>query len=318
MNRIDRLSAILIQLQGKKIVKAAEIAERFDISLRTVYRDVRALQEAGVPVGAEAGTGYYLVEGYHLPPVMFSREEAAALLTGEKLMANLSDHSNRKEFSNAMQKIKAVLRGSEKDFLESLEDNIAVVSRRPPVGEEFPNRFLSDIQHSLGKQLILQLDYFALHNETHTKREVEPIGIIFMNGYWHLIAWCRLRHGYRDFRMDRIKNVGVSSDNYDKQRHITLKEYMDRYGDYEAQAHMVKIRFPKIHARRIGDQKYYYGLVEEQPVNDECIEMTFLAPCLDWFGRWLLIWGAIPEIVTPVALTEKMQELALEIKAHYL
>jgi predicted DNA-binding transcriptional regulator YafY len=317
MNRIDRLSAILIQLQGKKIVRAAEIAERFNISLRTVYRDVRALQEAGVPIGAEAGTGYYLVEGYHLPPVMFSREEAAALLTGEKLMAKLSDHSNRKEFSNAMQKIKAVLRGSEKDFLESLEDNIAVVNRRPPVGEEFPNRFLSDIQYALGKQLILQLDYFALHNETLTKREVEPIGIIFMTGYWHLIAWCRLRHGYRDFRMDRIKNVVVSADSYDRARHISLKEYIDRYGEYEGQAQLVKIRFEKTFVRRIGDQKFYYGFVEERTVG-ECIEMTFLAPCLDWFGRWLLLWGTAPEIVVPAELTEKMRLLATEIKHHYL
>ena len=102
MNRIDRLSAILIQLQGKKVVKASEIAERFNISLRTVYRDVKALQESGVPIGAEAGTGYYIVEGYHLPPVMFNREEAAALLTGEKLMEHFSDRSNRQQFSSAM------------------------------------------------------------------------------------------------------------------------------------------------------------------------------------------------------------------------
>jgi predicted DNA-binding transcriptional regulator YafY len=317
MNRIDRLSAILIQLQGKKVVRAAEIAERFDISLRTVYRDVRALQEAGVPVGAEAGTGYYLVEGYHLPPVMFSREEAAALLTGEKLMANLSDHSNRKEFSNAMQKIKAVLRGSEKDFLESLEDNIAVVSRRPPVAEEFPNRFLSDIQFSLGKQQILQLDYFALHNETLTKRDVEPIGIIFMSGNWYLIAWCRLRHGYRNFRMDRIKNVTVSAETYDRTRHITLREYIDKYAEYETQPYEVKVRFPAAFARRIGDQKFYYGLVEERTVG-ECTEMTFMAPHLEWFGRWLLTWGSAAEIVAPPELVEKMQMLALEIKQHYL
>jgi predicted DNA-binding transcriptional regulator YafY len=317
MNRIDRLSAILIQLQGKKVVRAAEIAERFEISLRTVYRDVRALQEAGVPVGAEAGTGYYLVEGYHLPPVMFSREEAAALLTGEKLMANLSDHSNRKEFSNAMQKIKAVLRGSEKDFLESLEDNIAVVSRRPPAGAEYPNRFLSDIQYSLGKQQMLQLDYCARHSEMLTRRDVEPIGIIFMTGSWHLIAWCRLRHGYRDFRMDRIKNLSVSSEPYDRGRHITLKEYMDKYAESEEQAHLVKVRFLSAHARRIGDQKFYYGLIEEQTAGDYT-EMTFLAPCLDWFGRWLLLWGAAPEIITPAELSEKMKTLALEIKEHYL
>ncbi|SFD27323.1 Predicted DNA-binding transcriptional regulator YafY, contains an HTH and WYL domains [Chitinophaga sp. CF118] len=317
MNRIDRLSAILIQLQGKKVVRASEIADRFNISLRTVYRDVKALQEAGVPVGAEAGTGYYLVEGYHLPPVMFSREEAAALLTGEKLMTHLSDHSNRKQFSNAMQKIKAVLRGSEKDFLESLEDNIAVVSRRVPVPDEFPNRFMSDIQHSLGKQLVLELDYFAYHNDTLTHREAEPIGIIYMSGNWHLIAWCKLRNGYRDFRMDRIKNLSLTNTAFDKSKHLSLKEYMDKYSEPDTPSHLIKLRVPLAIGRRIGENKFYYGFVEEL-VNGEHMEFTFLSPCLNWFGRWLLMWGRHVEIICPKELTAEMKLLTTELKEHYM
>ena len=317
MNRIDRLSAILIQLQGKKVVKASEIAARFQISLRTVYRDVKALQEAGVPVGAEAGTGYYLVEGYHLPPVMFNREEAAALLTGEKLMAHLSDHSNRQQFGNAMQKIRAVLRSSEKDFLESLEENIAVINHRPPAGEEFPNRFLSDIQHSLGKHLMLRLDYFALHNETLTRREIEPIGIIYMKGYWYLIAWCRLRHAYRNFRMDRIKHLTVTNDSYDKTRHISLKEYIEKYAEPSAQPVLVKLRFSNEMARRLGDMKFYYGMLEEQTCG-EFTELTFLTAHLDWFARWVLTWGKHVEIICPEELCAHMRSLAEEIKAHYL
>lgn len=317
MNRIDRLSAILIQLQGKKVVKAAEIADRFNISLRTVYRDVKALQEAGVPVGAEAGTGYYLVDGYHLPPVMFSREEAAALLTGEKLMEHLSDHSNRKQFSNAMQKIKAVLRGSEKDFLESLEDNIAVVSRKVPVAAEFPNRFMSDIQHALGKQLVLQLDYFAYHNDTLSHREAEPIGIIFMTGNWHLIAWCRLRNGYRDFRMDRIRNLSLTSTQYDRTKHMSLQDYIDRYAESEKPSHLVKLRSAITTARNVGENKYYYGFVSEEIIGEE-IEMTFLVPCLKWFGRWLLMWGNKVEIVTPQELSTEMRRLAQILQEHYL
>ena len=90
MNRIDRLTAILIQLQTKKVVKAQEIADRFNISLRTVYRDIRALEEAGVHIGAEAGIGYFL-ENYHLPPVMFTTEEASALMLGAKLIEKMSD-----------------------------------------------------------------------------------------------------------------------------------------------------------------------------------------------------------------------------------
>ncbi|WPV68327.1 YafY family protein [Chitinophaga sp. LS1] len=317
MNRIDRLSAILIQLQGKKIVKAAEIAERFQISLRTVYRDVRALQEAGVPVGAEAGTGYYLVEGYHLPPVMFNREEAAALLTGEKLMAQLSDHSNKKQFGNAMQKIRAVLRTSEKDFLESLEQNIAVVARRAPEDSEFPNRFLSDIQHALGKHLMLKLDYFALHSETQTHREIEPIGIIYMMGYWYLIAWCRLRHAYRNFRMDRIRNLAVTDVSYDRDRHISLKEYMEKYAEPAAYPHVVKLRFSAGMARKLGNQRFYYGLMEEQTIG-ECVEMVFLTSHLDWFGKWVLTMGKEVEIIGSEELKEHMRLLAIEISEQYL
>ena len=317
MNRIDRLSAILIQLQGKKVVRASEIADRFNISLRTVYRDVKALQEAGVPVGAEAGTGYYLVDGYHLPPVMFSREEAAALLTGEKLMERLSDHSNRKQFSNAMQKIKAVLRGSEKDFLENLEDNIAVLSRRVPITDEFPNRFMSDIQHALGKQLVLQLDYFAYRNDTLTKREAEPIGIIFMHNNWHLIAWCRLRSGYRDFRMDRIKNLTLTNISYDKSKHIPLKDYIDKYGEMDSPTHLVKIKVPLAVGRRVGEHKFYYGFTEEL-VTGEFMEMTFVVPCLTWFGRWLLQWGINAQIITPEELSTEMKRLVTELKEYYL
>src|SRR5690606_7724559 len=121
MNRIDRLTAILIQLQTKRIVKAEEISERFEISLRTVYRDVKALMEAGVPIGSEAGKGYFIVDGYHLPPVMFNQDEASAMLTAGKLVDKMTDDSIRKAYESALLKIKSVLNDTEKDHLENLK-----------------------------------------------------------------------------------------------------------------------------------------------------------------------------------------------------
>ena len=106
MNRIDRLTAILIHLQTKHIVKAREIAERFDISLRTVYRDIRALEDAGIPIGAQAGEGYYIIDGFHLPPVMFTREEAGSILLGGKLIDHFSDKSMNRQFESALYKMK--------------------------------------------------------------------------------------------------------------------------------------------------------------------------------------------------------------------
>jgi predicted DNA-binding transcriptional regulator YafY len=317
MNRIDRLSAILIQLQGKKVVKASEIAERFNISLRTVYRDVKALQESGVPIGAEAGTGYYIVEGYHLPPVMFNREEAAALLTGEKLMEHFSDRSNRQQFSSAMQKIRAVLRGSEKDFLEVLDENIAVLRNRTPQEDEFPNRFLTDIQQALGKQQVLQMEYSSAQNSEFTKRNVEPIGIYHSSNTWYLIAWCQLRGDYRNFRTDRIRNMQVSGTSYDKSRHISLQQYLEKYHSDPVPEHTFKVRFTLSVARYLGNQKYYYGLVEEK-VCDNHIEYTFMNNYpLEYFARWVLMWGNDVEILFPNELLARMKELALELKEHY-
>src|SRR6266550_1860858 len=118
MNRIDRLAAILIQLQSRRLIKAQDIAEKFSISLRTVYRDIHALEEAGVPVGGEAGIGYRLMEGYKLPPVMFNQDEASALLTAAKLVQSKTDAGISKHYTSALDKIKAVLRLSEKDHIE--------------------------------------------------------------------------------------------------------------------------------------------------------------------------------------------------------
>jgi predicted DNA-binding transcriptional regulator YafY len=128
MNRIDRLTAILIQLQSKRVVKAQDIAERFTISLRTVYRDIRTLEQGGIPLIGEAGIGYSIMDGYRLPPIMFTKEEATAFLTAEKLIEKLTDTSTEESYKSAMYKIKAVLRATEKDYLENIDEHIEVLN----------------------------------------------------------------------------------------------------------------------------------------------------------------------------------------------
>src|SRR5271170_6305194 len=111
------------------------MADRFQISLRTVYRDVKALDESGVPVIGEAGSGYTIMEGYRLPPVMFTQEEASALLLGAKLAEQFTDGCIKKHFNAALFKIKAVLRATDKEYVDSLTDHVEVLNRRTPVTE---------------------------------------------------------------------------------------------------------------------------------------------------------------------------------------
>ena len=221
MNRIDRISAILIQLQSRRVVKASDIAERFNISLRTVYRDVKTLEEAGIPLIGEAGVGYSIMDGYRLPPVMFTREEATAFLTAEKFVEKLTDASTMANHKSAMYKIRAILKTTEKDMLEDMDGNIEVF-KRVDNSVLMGNDYIQVILNSIVQKAILLMEYFAHHSQEHTKREVEPVGIFFQDGYWHLVAYCRLRADYRDFRIDRIKSLHVTDKRFVSQ-HPTLK-----------------------------------------------------------------------------------------------
>lgn len=315
MNRIDRLTAILIQLQTKRIVKAEEISNRFEISLRTVYRDVRALMEAGVPIGSEAGKGYFIVDGYHLPPVMFNQEEASAMLTAGKLVEKMTDDSIRKAYESALLKIKSVLNTSEKDHLENLQSSIAVF-RLPDHKPDFPNEFMADIQKAISKKNLLILEYYSQNKEEHTKREVEPIGVVYYSGRWHLIGWCRLRNGYRDFRIDMIQAFKNTGEIFDTRNHFTLQEYFNNLMKAHDDMIKVVVSFEKSVSKYVKHARYYYGYVSEEEQDGRC-RMTFLIANLRSFCRWLLMYGNTVEIESPDALRETMEDQVEELTLHY-
>jgi predicted DNA-binding transcriptional regulator YafY len=305
MNRIDRISAILIQLQSRRVVKAADIAERFNISLRTVYRDVKTLEEAGIPLIGEAGVGYSIMDGYRLPPVMFTKEEATAFLTAEKFVEKLTDASTTEHYKSAMYKVRAILKATEKDMLESMDNRIEVF-RTVNVPDAANNDHIQTILQSISQKRVLALNYFAQHSQEHTKRYIEPVGIFFMGGYWHLIAYCRLRNAYRDFRTDRIKNLEVTTECYTEE-HPSLKDYIAQTTkDREVDAVVILVD-KSIHPH-LENQKYYSGFISERVIGDN-IEMTFLTNSLEGFARWYMMYGEKAEIITPDSLKDRVREL---------
>ncbi len=314
MNRIDRLTAILIHLQTKRVVKAEEISGRFEISLRTVYRDVRALMEAGIPIGSEAGKGYFIVDGYHLPPVMFNQEEASAMLTAGKLVEKMTDDSIRKAYDSALSKIKSVLNTSEKDHLENLQSSIAVF-KSPDHHPDFPNEFMADIQKGISKKNILTLNYYS-NKQEHTNRDVEPIGVVYYSGRWHLIAWCRLRNGYRDFRIDFIQSMKNTGQIFDSRNLYTLKEYFKSLMQAHEDMIKVVVSFERSVSHYVKNARYYYGYVTEEDLEGRC-HMSFLIVNMRSFCRWLLMYGTAVEIESPEALRQTMEEMVEEVSQHY-
>lgn len=313
MNRIDRLTAILVQLQTKRVVRAEEIADRFEISLRTVYRDVKALMEAGVPIGSEAGKGYFIVDGYHLPPVMFTEDEASAMLVGGKLVEKMADKSVRTAFESAMHKIRAVLNESEKDHLQNLETHIEIFTRSKYEGErkDFPDHFLTDIQRAVARKEALRIEYCNVDDE-HTQREVEPIGIFYYSLSWHLIGWCRLRNGYRDFRADRIKSLVNTGEHFEGRNLISLKEYFQSMFQSNKDLLRVVVTFDKSALRG----RPIYGSIGLTDLGER-VRAEFLMDNLSHMARWLLMYGTSAEIEEPESLKIMMAELVEELQMHY-
>jgi predicted DNA-binding transcriptional regulator YafY len=309
MNRIDRISAILIQLQSRRVVKAGDIAERFNISLRTVYRDVKTLEEVGIPIIGEAGVGYSIMDGYRLPPVMFTKEEATAFLTAEKFVEKLTDVSTIANHKSAMYKIKAILRTAEKDLLEDIDSKIEVLkgSNRPVTTN---NDYIQTILNSIAQKHIIAIDYFAHHSQEHTSREIEPVGIIFVDAFWHLIAYCRLRNDYRDFRIDRINKLCVTDKKFTSQ-HPTLKDYIAQTAK-EKDLETIVIRVEKVVYGNLDYQKYYSGFVSEKKMGN-IIEMTFLTSSIEGFARWYMMFGDHAEIIKPDKLKDRVAALSENI-----
>lgn len=313
MNRIDRLTAILIQLQSKRVVKAQEVADRFGISLRTVYRDIRALEEAGVPIGAEAGIGYFL-EDYHLPPVMFTNEEASALLFGAKLIGKMADESLKEGFDSAFYKIRSVLKRNEKEHLEDLESRVAVLAhnRQSP----FTLHLLNQIQQAIVRQQVLCIDYVSNFPHNTTQRDIEPIGLVHYSSHWHLIAFCRLRQDYRDFRTDRIQNLLNTERFFSKQNLLTLQAYLDQL---RVQEHLEEVVL-WVHrgaALFMQEQRYTWGFISEE-VHGKYVKMKFMTQYFEGMGRWLLGYGKNITVESPLKMQEMMAQLTMELQEHYL
>jgi predicted DNA-binding transcriptional regulator YafY len=221
MNRIDRLMAIVTTLQSRKYVSAESISEKFEISIRTVYRDIKALGELGIPVSFENQKGYFVVPGYFLPPVAFSIEEANALLLMETVTIGFADKSIRKHYSSALNKVKSVMRASQKEKMELLTENIKLqVPQR--LNNDF--EYLSTIQNAIVLRHILDIQYINNKEET-SRRQVEAIGLVFYAFSWHLIGWCHLREEYRDFKVQRIRSIYDTGIPFTKKEHIKLSDY---------------------------------------------------------------------------------------------
>ena len=225
--RLSRLTAILILLQSKRMITAQDIASKFDISKRTAYRDIKALEMSGVPIFTVEGKGYSLMQNYTLPPVMFTEEEANALITAEQLISKNKDKSLVENHQNALLKLKSVMNLSQQDKVQLLSDRVVFMNN---FAKETSSNSLSRIQLAITNLQLIKINYLSLGKAEKTERFLEPQALYHTRGNWIMIAWCRLRDDYREFRLDQIQNFHITTESFES-RNFSLMGYFQKMID---------------------------------------------------------------------------------------
>ncbi|MHB1044009.1 MAG: helix-turn-helix transcriptional regulator [Eubacteriales bacterium] len=310
MNRIDRVSAILIQLQSKRVVTAKEIAQRFNISIRTVYRDIRTLEEAGIPIGSEAGKGYYLVDGYLLPPVMFTPAEVGSLITAGKVLHGYGDESFLMDFDSAMYKIKSILKYGDKNYAQELENSINVYSTAGQKNS-FVNNVIATIQTAICNKKVISIQYLASGRQEPENRMIEPVSMGFYEQNWYLVAFCRLRNEYRNFRVDRIKSICLEEKEFCQRHDDSVEQILKQMLSYK-QLHKVILKVEKGETYNSLKNRYSLGFIEETDLGNE-MEMTLQTDSLDILGKQLMEYISGIEIIEPEELRCIIHEYLTQI-----
>jgi predicted DNA-binding transcriptional regulator YafY len=222
MTRLERLLSVALLLSARRRLRAEDLSEEFKVSLRTIYRDLRALQESGFPVVGTAGDGYRLPPTTQLRPMAFDPAEAEALVMGAKLLDVLVDSPVKDRLRSATAKLEAVLTAEAIERVAKIRDRIFVEPRSRTSGP------LAVLLDAVNDRKVLAITYDGIARGEITKREIEPIGLIRYANVWLVPAYCRLRKDVRVFRSDRIVKAKWTGEEFKPRPGLTLQDYIKK------------------------------------------------------------------------------------------
>lgn len=220
MRRADRLFQIVQILRNRRLVTAKALAERLEVSERTIYRDIQVLSLSGIPIEGEAGVGYALRHGLDIPPIMFSAAELEALVVGARMVKTWGGTELGRSAQSVLDKVAAVVPAELRDRLDRSKLFALRFSRRNDLDVT-----LDICRKALDEKRVLQIDYRRGDGE-FSQRRIRPLGLYFWGNVWTLVGWCELRGDFRNFRLDRIERARVLEETFSEDPGQTLQDFI--------------------------------------------------------------------------------------------
>ena len=220
MRRADRLFRIVQLLRAGRLSTARSFAQKLEVSERTIYRDIQELQLSGMPIEGEAGVGYTLRRDFDIPPLMFDRQEIAALVLGARMVKAWGGTEMAEAANNALRKIEAVLPPDLRDRI----DQVQLYAPGFRVSKELRHR-LDSLHHAAIDRSVLDVEYTSEAGDL-TRRRIRPLALVFWGGAWTLVGWCELRRDFRSFRVDRMQFISILDEIFTPQAGQTLADFL--------------------------------------------------------------------------------------------
>ena len=319
LNKTERLFALVLLLQNRPNMSSRDLAEHFGVSRRTIFRDLRTLGESGVPLTYAEEGGYEILEGYQLPPLMFSAREAATLLVGTEFTKLQPDASLRTDADAVAMKIRAVLPEPVREYIDRLQERTVLSpfnetqDRGGATGDEQGLWF--ELSEAIARQRVVKMTYYVASRDEETVREVDPLGLVYYSDHWNLIANDHLRDDIRNFRLDQIKKLRTRFDTFDPPAGFDLKEHLRERGTSPENVRMT-VRF-RNRAWRWARRQVPADVDQELPVGDEWTEVTFEFENVAYVAKWLLRYGTDAEVMAPAELRAEVATQARGVAAMY-
>jgi predicted DNA-binding transcriptional regulator YafY len=301
--RLERIVHIFFLLQSRAFITNKELQERFHIGRRTVYRDLKVLEQAGVPVVNE-GEGFSIMEGFRMQPSRFSQEEVLSLMIAEKIMQKHETDFVKKNFETALIKIKSSFQVYQKDHVSSLDDKLQI--SEPFKATEYLPNVIDLILSSILKKKIAAISYLKSGTDKAATRNIEAVGVFHEHVAWYVLAWCHLRKDYRNFRLDRIKKITLTTEDFTKD-HKPIQEL--RATEQRRPATPITISADRQTAHFLFWERELYGFKSEEEQGDELLMHFNCRQHPISFVRWFMRFVDVASIVAPVELKEEVREV---------
>ena len=315
-NRTERLFSIILLLQNRPYMSSRALAEHFGVSRRTIFRDLRALAESGVPLTYAGEGGYEILDGYQLHPLMLNAREAAVLLVGAEFMKAQSDESLQKDAQQVALKMRAELPEEVRAYVDRLRERTVldpywVNALRSEKKEE---GHWHKIAEAVARQHTVAMQYLVQSRGELTQRRIDPLGLVYYTDHWNVIAFDHLRKDIRSFRLDQIERLQVSTARFEWPDGFDLQAYLQERSAPQ-NAETVRIAFPAALQSQIRSR--IPATVSEMVEKDGTIEIAFPFENLDYLAWWALRLPEDAVVTAPDALRDRIRDIARGIAARY-